>query len=287
MLLSGGHGSRSQLSILNTFLVDQARIQSNATSRSDPLTDDNRSMCIDEAIVHLAQIKEAGRTGEGEVSFLQLGFGQGVTRRVRATDSIEEKMKNAKETLKRAELDYISAKVKNAKALWSIALEKVTTGNFKVSTLSNVSVVYRNLWSWRSIFAAGKLVSQSSLGRGWRPSTNIVTTFHLRNPSYLWAQPGCLLLRDIPSEISNNDILDALKSNSDIKLHQISTTRSSDGDTWNAYLSCKNEDDSDYLLQKASVSNGIVVSGITPSVEERIKSKQAQYDEIVASFSVS
>ena len=107
MLLNGGMGVHTQLKTLNDLLIHQARRTQSALnddgeedndqdhySSDNDMDDDDESRVLscDEAIMHLAQLQEATRAGDDEVAFLQLGFGQGVARRARAIDSVDQQI---------------------------------------------------------------------------------------------------------------------------------------------------------------------------------------------------
>ena len=125
---------------------DQDRYSSDNDMDDD---DESRVLSCDEAIMHLAQLQEATRAGDDEVAFLQLGFGQGVARRARAIDSVDQQIVDSEQALKKAQGDLSAARTSKARALWHLALERITMGMIPLCELSSVSPKFRSLWGWR------------------------------------------------------------------------------------------------------------------------------------------
>jgi hypothetical protein len=234
VLLNGGMGVPSQLGKLNAMLIAQHR---RATSK--PLWDKslnqgvtNLVMTCDEAIVHLAQVQEATRAGDGEVAFLQLGFGQGLVRRVRAFESVEAQLDATRSALDTAIRSNAAAKRQKAKVLWHLALEKVTTGFLQDADVVHIRTHVKKLWKRRySVISQASNVKQSishtsdspfsdtarppydeepyehaMFLRGWRLS-NICLV------DYFWAHPNSFRIEGIPPELSIDDVAHTLAVN--------------------------------------------------------------------------
>lgn len=253
MLLNGGMGANSSLKALNQLLIDQTRnnrraARANAQSRRGSIP----VMNCDEAIMHLAAMQESTRTNDGgEVATMQLGFGQGVVRRGRAVDSVEEKMKASKDIIHSATKDLKASTSARAKARWHWALEMVTTGQMPFEDLANVTQKFRTLWSWRSIYAAvedAKLHASTAacndspslsgstwwslfgsadtttsnnniealpemLTRGWRLSNiGVFCNDLLQKRNFFWTRPYSYFLCSIPNTISIDKIEQAILS---------------------------------------------------------------------------
>jgi hypothetical protein len=261
MLLNGGMGVHTQLKTLNDLLIHQTRRAQSALKDGDEdndeenssdnvMADESQVLSCDEAIMHLAQLQEATRAGDDEVAFLQLGFGQGVARRARAIDSVDQQIVDSEQAQKKARGDLSAARTSKARALWHLALERITMGMIPLSELSSASPKFRSLWQWRllihsfrydvdeeseasvpppSLLARGLQSFQSwlhvrsnpidftasklpiLLSRGWRPSTSFVRSLPIRHPYYFWAHPNSFTLQSIPKEVSLKDIQNAIK----------------------------------------------------------------------------
>lgn len=220
VLLNGGLGVGTQLKDLNQLLIKAARrtagggaASASATAGQTTTTTTGQIlapvMSCDEAIMHLAQLQESTRTGTNEVSGLALGFGQGLSRRVRAHESTEQKLAEAEQRLHSAKAENEEAKSKRARARWHLALEQVTMGRLSAHNgVHRVGVKYRTLWRMRSMASAA--VVQGSklplvLRRGWRPSANMVNNWHKTNPQYFWSHPLAYTI-SLPSQVSEKEI---------------------------------------------------------------------------------
>jgi hypothetical protein len=168
MLLNGGMGVHTQLKTLNDLLIHQARRaqaalvddgdenDDNDNVSDNGMADESRVLSCDEAIMHLAQLQEATRAGDDEVAFLQLGFGQGVARRSRAIDSIDQQIVASEQAQKKAREDLSEAKTSKVRALWHLALERITMGMIPPRELSSVCLKFRSLWQWRLLLHSSR-----------------------------------------------------------------------------------------------------------------------------------
>ena len=103
----------------------------------------------------------------------------GRSRRGRATETAEDKLREAELCLRDAMQEAIAAKSKKCKALWQKALEKITSGHLELQGDKNgheTNGRVRNLWRWRRCLTVLAKHSRkrlpSLLLRGWRPTTN-------------------------------------------------------------------------------------------------------------------
>jgi hypothetical protein len=133
-LLNGGLSCSSQLQTLNRLMIDHNRREygEGAIQQTDIDDDDNGGqdeyMSCDEAIRFLSQVQDAARVDEDFATSLTLGGGGGISRRNRATESVDQLFKEAQERAARAARECEMARSKRAKARWHIALELITTG---------------------------------------------------------------------------------------------------------------------------------------------------------------
>lgn len=256
-------GVHTQLKTLNDLLISQARRVRAALDEGDEdnndednssdnvLANESRILSCDEAIMHLAQLQEATRAGDDEVAFLQLGFGQGVARRARAIDSIDQQIVDSVQAQKKARQDLSAARTSKARALWHLALERITMGMIPSNELFSASPKFRSLWQWRlllhsfrygiedtmdeesevsvqapTILSRGlqswiKMRSNPNdfaattfpilLSRGWRPSRKFVRSLPIQHPDYFWAHPNSFTLQSIPNEVSLKELQNGIE----------------------------------------------------------------------------
>jgi hypothetical protein len=203
-------------------------------------------MSCDEAILYLAQVQEATRTGDGEIAGMLLGFGGGVSKRARAaTESVSEKIQEVEVQLQKALAENQRQKSLRAKARWHWLMEKITTGKLPLQCMETVSIRFRTLWLWR-LMASGLSVAEDGLAnrslwnwrslvtglvhgglsnkntnsleltkklpgllrRGWRPSSKLIHVLRFKY-NFLWTHPHSFELNNLPQQVTENDILEA------------------------------------------------------------------------------
>ena len=261
-------------------------------------------MSCDEAIIYLAQVQEAARTGNDEVAELTLGFGQGLSKRVRACHSVDQKLVELRASLQKASADNKEAKSQRAKALWHLALEMVTMGELPQRCVGRVKSKFRSLWFWRSLVSAHPKASQSHkqlpvfLQRGWRPSSSLLGSWHRTHPEFFWSHSNSYFLESIPVEADPEEVAlavalslvhsgfcdsveAALQRFQLIEMEKASSTR-------NAGLLFNSKEEAAAVLKKAAQSNGIIVvsASTIPLVEDHIAANKAEYDEAKAAYLV-
>jgi hypothetical protein len=261
-------------------------------------------MSCDEAILYLAQVHEATRTGNDEVSELSMGFGQGLSKRVRASNSVEQKLTEARETLQKATMENKEAAAQRAKALWHLALEMVTMGELPNRFVGRVNSKFRTLWRWRSLVSAHSKVDQAQtqlpvlLRRGWRPSTSLTENWHRIRPEFFWSHPNTFLFESIPSEVEVKEVaiavVDAMvecgvcesPEAAQQRFQLIEMERSSSA--WKAGFKFDLREDAAAVLQRAATMHGIRLasSSTIPHVEDHIAATKAAYDEANAAYLV-
>lgn len=218
--MNGGLGVASQLKELNNLLIKQARraAHSSEIKKAEHVTENHNGtivMSCDEAIMHLAQLQEATRTGVDEVAGLALGFGQGLSRRMRASDSVELKLAEAKQRLHSVIAQNQAAKSQLAKIRWHVALEKVTMGRLPYQCVLHAETKFRILWRLRSL--ASTLRAQRPgqalpllLRRGWRPDCRMTQSWHHIRPDFFWSHPVSFTLEDIPCQVLEKELRHSL-----------------------------------------------------------------------------
>ena len=275
VLLNGGMGVPSQLQALNNILIAEARsnAQTSVLDEMNEMINQPRILSCDEAILHLAQVQHAVRTGDDEVACLALGLGQGIAKRSHATDSADAKFAEASEKLQKATLELLSVKSERAKMRWVLALEMVTMGQAR----SAKTLKYKATWTWRSLLCYLRyenntpLVKPHTLSRGWRPSLNLVSNLHKIHPKFYWAHPNTLKLENVPHYISEGELTNTIcsvlvnlgfYSSMEVasqKVRLIVVKKQNETTVWDAWLLFDKKDDSNVILHKASSVNGIVV----------------------------
>jgi len=156
----------------------------------------------------LAQLQEATRTGEDQVAELAMGFGQGLSRRVRASDSVEQKLAEAEQALHTARAEMQEAQSQRAKARWILAMEKVTMGALPGGFLRRSK--FRSLWRWRSVATALHQEQEGSaslplvLRRGWRLSPTMSRDWQTIRP--FWSHPLSFFLEGLPMVVQLDEV---------------------------------------------------------------------------------
>jgi hypothetical protein len=124
-----------------------------------------------QAILFLAQIQEDTRTCDDQVAGIALGFGQGMSRRARAVQSVEEKIEQACSAVDAARDALAKANKEKSKLLWHLALEKITTGALPFNSMKEASPKFRTLWLMRSLLInAGEIGHCARKGHGSDPA---------------------------------------------------------------------------------------------------------------------
>jgi SNF2-related domain len=295
VLLNGGVGATSQLKILNNLLITDARkaAQNNVDNTNE--TNQPQVISCDEAIVHLAQVQHATRTYNGKegVALLSLGFGRGLSKRSHATDSVDAKLSQSIEILKKAKLDYAMAVSQQAKARWLLALECITMGQLR-EEYTNVALKFRTLWTWRSI----PDWRSHHMMRGWRPSLPLLSNWHETHPEFYWSHPNALTMQRIPKYISLVELTNCLgnvlleermyknleAATSGIRV--IILMNDDKKSEWYAGLQFQTKDDLNVILHKTSTSYGIVVTNTAENQQMRdvVACCKALYEESHANY---
>ena len=187
MLLAGGLGAPSELLKLDNLvkLYNRRAFVEDVASGLDPeegfeilpvndlsrglsqirtgLTH-NRTLTCAEAIRYLSQVQAKVQTMDDFVSDLNLGAGGGMAKRNRATDSLEERLKECHKKLVDAEKGIKSAKDIKARAYWHLALERICMGDAALPSTIRRSMAA--LWRWRAalkgVVSAGAMTPSSS-----------------------------------------------------------------------------------------------------------------------------
>lgn len=314
-MLNGGLGVASHLKALNALLVDQARRQFAPIAAADRIKDDSlgySGLSCDEAIRYLSVAQEATRTGDDEVAFMNLGFGQGMARRIRAElSSIEEQIQAANDSLLKATVENAQLKRRLAVALWHRALELVTTGHWTMQKSSKFS----GIWRWRRLIL--KLTEMSKvnpktsstrsiptlLGRGWRPHQNFAEELVQNRPDFLWADPRCLELKAIPIEVETLELSTAIlaafcedeqsrpsvESGTCHQRFEIKRQSLPLKSAWNAYLQFKHTSDIVQIHRLSCRVKGIPLPSAKriPHIEKATELAQEKFDNASAAYTVS
>jgi superfamily II DNA or RNA helicase len=201
-LLNGGLSCSSQLQTLNRLMIDhnrrkygEGREQQSDDESGGQQTDDNDRqeeyyMSCDEAIRFLSQVQDAARVDAAFETSLNLGGGGGISRRNRATESVEQQCKEAQERAARAAHECEAARSKRAKARWHMALELITTGELSFQNCAAIKPTFLSLWRWR--FMVTRIDGTNSrnlpimLTRGWRPSETFFDTASSKRAKVNW-----------------------------------------------------------------------------------------------------
>jgi SNF2-related domain len=298
--LNGGLGVSSQLKALNDLLILVAR----SAKYSDRDQDRSRRevLSCDEAIIHLAQVQHSIRTHNSneEVAFLSLGFGQGLSKRLRANDSVDQKLVESHDKLQNAYRNYREATSQRAKARWLLSLERITMGEIPIENLIAVQHKFRSLWRWRFMTCAlRKTLNRAHFcplifRRGWRPSSTLAKEWHQIHPEFFWSHPNSFVIPDIPNTVSDLDVLNTI-ANVFVAMGTydcLETARKNfllivrkkygTGQLWDAGLQFEHKDAALAVLHKAASTNGIVVENTAniPQMQEVVSTYQAAYDEV-------
>lgn len=310
ILLNGGLGASSQLKPLNQLLIAEAR---RAKTRDKNEMVGNTSMgelrarvpvmSCDEAVLYLAQVQEATRTGDDEVATLSLGFGQGLSKRARAAaSSADEKLAKAAASLQKASAANKEAKSQRAKARWHLALEKLTMGELPHYLSELASPKFRCLWAWRSAVATFPNCTLPKfpmfLLRGWRPSSSLAADWHHIHPEFYWSHPHSCLLESIPTGVKAPEIAGAIAA----ALVEAGTVESLQAArqrfylielrkslrVWNAGVQFARKEDADAIFYRTTKLNGISVATVfnLPEVEDSIVACKYAYDEALVACNV-
>ena len=122
-LLNGGLDCSSQLATLNALMVDQNRRDYNLSADQEETTSTSKEdMSCDGAIRFLSQVQDKARVEADFVTTQTVGGGGGISRRNRATESIEDQMCRTKEALAKVSRDLQAAKSRRARLRWHVAL---------------------------------------------------------------------------------------------------------------------------------------------------------------------
>ena len=300
--LSGGMGCPSELRTLNELMKAHNR-RLHLIEREEENESDRPYSC-DEAIRFLTHVTEVARVGDDFVTSLQMGGGGGIVRRQRAYESVEESLVMAKDRLARAEEKVRISRSKRAKALWHLALEKVTTGYLRTEIRNNrISI----MWKWRYLVIHGNNSAALNLlpvflTRGWRPSERFFGTqssetsasgpparstdralslqrLYERNSKFLWAHPFSVVLSDIPHAVSRDNLHESISdclsssSNKEVELDLYSLPNpDTTSSTWKALVHFASEKDvlSFFANAKRSMGIPLVSSEPVPSIERAI-----------------
>jgi hypothetical protein len=309
ILLNGGLGVSSQLKTLNEFIIGDARrnVANESTEYDESPTNPSTVQSIpvmtcDEAIVFLARVQETARTGENEVAGLTIGFGQGLSRRVRATQTLDQKLKESRQKWQDACSGKKYAISERAKARWQWVLEQVTTGGLKSSLVNQVSPEFRALWRWRSMFAF--LFKQQSdrkripafLLRGWRLSKHLSKNWSSIHPEYWWSHPNSKRLESIPIEVESKEVVASIAGalvelgfytsrNAASLRFRLIRERVAET-TWDAGLVFEAPNDAKAI--QAAAGKGIVVStsAVLAQVTNQIAKSQSRWEEAKAAYLV-
>lgn len=279
ILLNGGAGVVPQLKNLNTLLISQGRrVIYAAASTSKRGNGASRSLNCDDAILHLAHLQEAARTGKGEVAEMAVGFGQGLAGRGRSRAIDSDKIEENKAKLAVARKDNNAAQRRRAKLRWHLALEMVTTGQCPVprSKLSG-------LWLWRSALLNSK-EAPHFLRRGWQSSQGFLSRLE-----FAWAKPNSLYLTEIPDGISRTTVEAAIKNC--IPQHEpcevVESKRSSS--VWSAYLHFSSCEAMEIVVSEAKKTRGIILEDDenSPVLKLLIENAEEAYKNATTTSSVS
>ena len=290
VLLNGGMGVQSQLPALNNVLIAEARrnARSFVVNGTNEMTSQPQVFSCDEAILHLAQVQHAVRTGADEVACLALGLGQGIAKRSHASESADAKYNEANERIQKAKLELLAVKSERAKAQWIKALEMVTMGQVRTSK----TLKFKSTWAWRSLLCHVRYENGShqqmphALSRGWRPSPHLVSNWHTLHPEFHWAHPNALKLENIPQFLSALDLIDTicnvliqlgLYKSLEVATRSVrlfAVEKRNEISFWDAWLQFERNDDCNVVLHKATSSHGIVIPNTnqTPMMVEVIAS---------------
>ena len=161
-----------------------------------------------QALRYLSQAERQANVGDEFISDQQFSRGQGASNRTRAVEGIQEQVQQAQHAVGEATKKEAEAKSKRAKAHWHLALELVTTGALgnDDEMMSRVSPKMLLLWKWRNLCIKGEWEVTPLFRRGWRPCSTFAQDLLASNPSFRWAKSGCLLIANIPSEVSVDDV---------------------------------------------------------------------------------
>eukprot|EP00578_Thalassiosira_sp_NH16_P021382 CAMPEP_0181099756 /NCGR_PEP_ID=MMETSP1071-20121207/12826_1 /TAXON_ID=35127 /ORGANISM="Thalassiosira sp., Strain NH16" /LENGTH=1332 /DNA_ID=CAMNT_0023182433 /DNA_START=29 /DNA_END=4027 /DNA_ORIENTATION=+ len=218
VMINGGMGVASQMKVLNALyrrILARDEKQKEQTHRhKKKKAESMRVMSPAEALRYLSQAERNANVGDEFISDQQFSRGQGATSRVRAAEDIEDQVKRAHDLVSEASKKEKDARSKRARSHWHLALELITTGAL-CESLSDVSPIVF-LWKLRSLCIKSGDGGGRSIGiapflfRGWRPRLSFAEDLLATNPSFHWARPGCLLLENIPPQVSIDDVREAL-----------------------------------------------------------------------------
>lgn len=163
-------------------------------------------------------MEKGANVGDEFVSTQQFSRGQGATSRARAVEGIDEQAKHAQDEIDAALVLTGKERRKRAKANWHLALELITTGALSDELMAQVSPKMSFLWKWRGACIQREEENDSSfdtcaapcLLRGWRPHSTFAESLLSSNPTFHWAKPRCLILENIPPQVSLDDVTMAL-----------------------------------------------------------------------------
>lgn len=310
-------GLNSQLSTLHGWMVmlnrrEMVQKAANEGTVSKPGQHEFPFACYvstfscDEAIRYLSSAHEDANVGDDFVSSLTLGMGGGLSSRNRATEDIQTQIKEAEDTVDKATVALKAAKSKKARALWHLALEKVTTGHTSFDLMANVDFSYVLLWSLRSVIISWSIQEFDRAGnmpallmRGWRPSAAFIKTdLYDKRPEFAWAHPRSYQLLDIPTSVTEHEIkssvLAALTQDRDECIRDtdkrliVVSCPSASGSSWRAILQFLDRDGCILFEKKANSANGIalVCKEIAPQLQLMINSTKEKLDEASAEYKV-
>ena len=219
-LINGGLGATSQMRTLNqlyrSILAREELLHQMNDRHRTKRTETTRVMSPLEALRFLSQADREANVREGFVSDVRMGRGQGAANRGRATEDIQSQVKVAQTLVEESTKKEAAARSCRAKKHWHLALELITSGallpNNELVGMVKPSILH--LWNWRRLFIgldeANEHNLPSTLLRGWRPRSTFAEDLLASNPSFRWANQGCLHLHNIPSQVTLDEVTSAI-----------------------------------------------------------------------------
>jgi hypothetical protein len=309
VLLNGGAGVPSQLNTLNRLMIDENRREMYERGVDGSEERPSNTMSCDEAIRFLSQAQESAHVQSDFVTTVAMGVGGGISQRSRAVTSIEDTIRETKQSTANAVAALCTAKTKRARSLWHYALEKVTTGQAPIakSALPRISPGFLRLWKWRELIiqlSTANYLNQNKklptiLMRGWRPTKHFRSILYTKQPSFAWAHPWALCVQTIPNEISLADVKSAVVAALQHKGEEEGVEQQYDGfvnvvanpsggTSWNAVLQLADKAMYDIVKRRAASSYGFELPSkeIVPAVRAKIKAAEENLEEARAQHKV-
>lgn len=241
----------------------------------------NRTLSCAEAIRYLSQVQAKVHTAEDFVTDLQLGAGGGMAKRNRATESVEQRIKDCQEKLTRARAEVKFAITTKARSYWHLALERITVGKMQIPIDCRRSIT--SLWRWRAAVQQLKLTKGGDIEkklpkillRGWRPSAKFIEIDLLKaHPDYYWAHPMVLALQNIPTGVTTQELDDAIANA--LQSEHYKVVMQSHG---RAIVQFRETGDAKLVRQLAKNGIEIVTAAKLPFVEEKMKNSRAALEQ--------